>query len=313
MRRFLIRRLFFAVLSLLGATVFIFSLSRMAHDPRTLFVPEQGYGDTDRLLWDALGKKWGFDKPAIVQYFTWLGRVVRGDFGRSLSYPQDVRVLLGGKLGATMQLALGAWIFAVLVGVPVGVLAAVKRGTVWDIGARTFALFGLALPGFWTGIMLILIFAAYLQWLPPGTRGEGLSIKHYILPSIALGWPPAAGLMRLTRSAMLEVLDSEFVKFARAKGVMGFNVVWKHAFRNALLAPMTAMVFLLAAFLNGAIVIESVFAWPGVGWMASSRAVLENDFPMMQGAVLIFVSIYIVFAFMADLLYAYIDPRIRYE
>lgn len=313
MRRFIIRRLFFALLSLIGATVFIFSLTRMAHDPRTLFVPEQGYGDTDRLLWEALGKEWGFDKPAVVQYFTWLGKVIRGDLGRSLFAPRDVRTLLGGKLGATMQLAFGAWIFAVLVGLPMGVLAAVKRGSGWDLVARVFALFGLALPAFWTGIMLILVFAVYLQWLPPGGRGETFNVKNYILPCVALGWPSAAGLMRLTRSSMLEVLDSEYVKLARAKGVAGLSVIWKHAFRNSLLVPLTAMVFLLAAFLNGAIVIEVVFSWPGVGWMASNQAVLQNDFPLMQGAVLIFVSIYVFFSLVADLLYGYLDPRIRYQ
>jgi peptide/nickel transport system permease protein len=313
MRSFIIRRFLFALLSIIGATVFIFSLTRMAHDPRTLFVPEQGYGDTNRVLWEKLGREWGFDKPAIVQYFTWLGRVIRGDLGRSLFSPREVRTLLGGKLGATLQLAFGAWIFAVGVGLPVGVLAAVKRGTTWDLTARTFALFGLAMPAFWTGIMFILVFAVYLNWLPPGGRGEGLNIKNYILPCVALGWPSAAGLMRLTRSSMLEVLDSEFVKLARAKGVAGSSVIWKHAFRNSMLAPFTAMVFLLAAFLNGAIVIETVFAWPGVGWMASQQAVLQNDFPLMQGAVLIFVSIYVVFAFTADIVYAYLDPRIRYQ
>jgi peptide/nickel transport system permease protein len=161
--------------------------------------------------------------------------------------------------------------------------------------------------------MLILLFAVILGWFPAGTRPENFSIKHYILPCITLGWPAAAGLMRLTRSAMLEVLDSEFVKLARAKGVKGTRVIWKHAFRNALIPPLTSALFLMAAYLNGALVVESVFSWPGIGWIALNRAVYDNDFPLLLGCVFIFISIYVVMALIADLLYAFIDPRIRFR
>jgi peptide/nickel transport system permease protein len=199
--------------------------------------------------------------------------------------------------------------FAVLVGVPLGVLSAVKRGALLDYVGRTFALFGQALPPFWLGIMLILIFAVQLQWLPTSRRG---GIDHYILPTITLGWVAASGFLRLLRSAMLEVLDSEFVKLARAKGASGASVVWKHAFRNAILAPLTYAGLLLAGFMTGTVVTETVFAWPGLGRLAV-QSVYDNDFPLMTGVVLIFAGMYVAVAFIVDVAYAYFDPRIRYQ
>jgi peptide/nickel transport system permease protein len=173
---------------------------------------------------------------------------------------------------------------------------------------------GQALPAFFVGIILILIFAVRLDWLPVGTRGgPGLRIEYYILPSITLGWLPAAGIMRLTRSAMLEILDSEYIKLARAKGVSASAVIWKHALRNSLIPPLTSALLLMAGFLNGAVVVESIFAWPGIGWIALFRAVYDNDFPLLLGTVFIFIAMYLVFALLADILYAFVDPRIRYS
>jgi peptide/nickel transport system permease protein len=312
MHIFLIRRLGFMAIALVGATLVIFGLSHLAGDPRELFVPDSGYGISQE-QWIELGNRLGFDKPLVVQYVLWLGRTLRGDLGESLSYKTPVKNIIASKMGATIQLAIGGWIFAILVGVPLGVLAAVKRGQAWDYLGRGVALFGQALPSFWVGIMLILLFAVILGWFPSGTRPGNFSIKHYILPCITLGWPAAAGLMRLTRSAMLEVLDSEFVKLARAKGVKGTRVIWKHAFRNALIPPLTSALFLMAAYLNGALVVESVFSWPGIGWIALNRAVYDNDFPLLLGCVFVFISIYVVMALIADLLYAFIDPRIRFR
>jgi peptide/nickel transport system permease protein len=222
-----------------------------------------------------------------------------------------VSEIVAGKIGATIQLAVGGWIFAILVGVPIGVLSAVKRGTIWDYLGRGFALGGQALPAFFVGIILILIFAVKLDWFPVGTRAPG--IEYYILPSITLGWLPAAGLMRLTRSAMLEIMDSEYIKLARAKGVSNNKVIWKHALRNSLIPPLTSALLLMAGFLNGAVVVESIFAWPGIGWIALFRAVYDNDFPLLLGTVFIFIGIYLAFALLADILYAFIDPRIRYR
>ena len=313
MRSFLIRRLVFLFLSFIGATMAIFALTRLAHDPRELFVPDTGYGISQE-SWEALGARLGFDKPVPIQYVLWIGRLLRGDLGESINQEREVSEIISGKIGATIQLAIGGWIIAIIVGVPLGVMAAVKRGSVWDLIGRFFALFGQALPAFFTGILAILVFSVYLDWLPAGTRGrEGFDIRYYILPCAVLGWPAAAGSMRLTRSSMLEILDSEFVKLARAKGASNVSVIWKHAFRNALIPPLTSALLLLAGYLNGALVVETVFSWPGIGWLALNRAVYDNDFPLLQATVLIFIVIYLAFALVADILYSIIDPRIRYS
>ena len=312
MAQFLAKRLMFMLFSAIGATVVIFTLSRMAQDPRELFVPDSGYGISEE-AWQELGNKLGFDKPVVVQYFLWIGRMLKGDFGESLSMQLPVSSIIRQRMGATLQLALGGWLFAVLVGVPIGILASTKRGQFWDYVGRGFALLGQALPQFLVGIILISIFAVGLDVLPVGTRSPTFNIKDYILPSVTLGWLPAAGIMRLTRSAMLEILDSEYIKLARAKGVSSTKVIWKHAFRNALIPPLTSALLLMAGFLNGAVVVESIFAWPGVGWVALFRAVYDNDFPLLLGSVFFFLVIYLLFALIADVLYALIDPRIRYS
>lgn len=320
MQRFLLRRLVFVFISLIGATLFIFSLSRVGPDPRYLYIPETGGVGIQEEQWERLGRELGLDKPLPVQYLIWLGNVLRGDLGESIGTLRPVSNIIFERIGATMTLALGAWMFAILVGVPIGVLAAVKRATPWDYLGRTFALFGQALPQFWTGVMAILLFAVILGWFPSGTRGDydGFplawgNVKYYVLPSIVLGWPAAAGIMRLTRSSMLEILDSEFIKLARAKGVSGNWVIWKHGLRNAIIPPLTSALVLLAGWLNGALVIETIFSWPGIGWLALNRAVYQNDWPLLVGTVLLFMAIFLFFAFLADVLYAYIDPRIRYQ
>jgi peptide/nickel transport system permease protein len=317
MRTFVVRRLFYMALSIVAATAIVFALSRMAGDPRLLYAKPGGYGVSEE-AYEALGRKLGLDKPLVVQYFMWLGRMLRGDLGNTLLDEKPVSRVLGEKVGATLQLGMAAWLFATLVGVPLGVLSAVKRGTVWDYIGRGFALFGQALPAFWVGIMAILLFAVELGWFPSGTRGthRGFplvweNLRFYIMPAITLGWLAAAGYLRLTRSAMLEVLDSEFIKLARAKGVNGWKVIWKHAFRNALIPPLTFSALLMAGFITGAVVVETVYAWPGVGRMAV-EAVHNNDFPVLTGSVLMFTLVFVTVNFLADLAYAFIDPRIRY-
>jgi peptide/nickel transport system permease protein len=208
-------------------------------------------------------------------------------------------------------LAVGGWLFAVLLGVPAGVVAAVYRGGIWDYVARGAAIIGIGAPAFVTGLILIIVFSTWLNVLPAGTRSLNFDVRDYILPCIALGWPAAAGLMRLTRSSMLEVLDSEFVKMARAKGVPWRTVIFKHALRNAIIAPLTSMLLLFSAWLNGALVIETVFSWPGIGYVALFTAVNDNDFPLLLGTVFIFILIFLTFAFIADVLYTVVDPRVR--
>jgi peptide/nickel transport system permease protein len=304
-----------AVLSLIAATAVVFALSRLAGDPLLLFAKPGGYGVSPEQE-DALRASYGLDKPVVVQYVVWLGKAFKGDLGETLVQRRPVSGLIRERIPASFQLGFAAWLFATLVGVPLGVLSAVKRGTSWDYLGRGIALFGQALPQFWLGIMSILLFAVALGWLPAATRpvGEPLptTIKHFILPTITLGWLPAAVYLRLTRSAMLEVMDSEFIKLARAKGVSSSVLVWKHAFRNALIPPVTVSALVLASFLEGSIIVETIFAWPGLGRMGL-QAVIDNDFPLLLGTVLFFAFLFVVFNSLADLLYARIDPRIRYN
>ena len=311
MYSFLIRRLAFVFISLLGATAFVFALSRMAGDPVLLYAKPSGYGSEDYL--DNLRKKLGTDRPLVVQYARWVGQLVRGDLGRTLLAERPVIDVINEKIWNTFQLAFAGWLFATVLGVPLGVLSAVKRGTVWDYLGRGFALFGQALPAFWVGVMLVLLFSVTWELLPAAFKGEGFSPKHFILPTITIGWGAAAGYLRITRSAMLEVLDSEFVKLARAKGAGNTAVIWKHAFKNALIPPLTLSALLLAGLMNGAVVAEVVFAWPGLGRVALVEAVNNNDFPLLTGAIFIFTIIYLVMNFVADILYAWADPRIRYS
>lgn len=305
MKVFIARRFVYGLVVILLVSFFIFAMSRMAGDPRDLYVDEYTTAES----YAAMGRAMGLDKPLVIQYLVWFGNALTGDFGRSLFVRTSALGVITERIPATMQLTVGAFIFALITGIPLGVVSAVRRGTVWDYIGRTFALYGQALPAFWLGVMLILIFAVELNWLPTSKRGDW---THYVLPSVTLGWGSAAAFVRLTRSAMLEILDSEFVKFARAKGVANQKIIWKHSFKNALIAPLTYAGILLAAFLTGAVVTEQVFAWPGLGRLAVT-SVFNNDFPVMTGVVMMFAGFFVAANFIVDMLYALIDPRIRYE
>ena len=305
MQRFLIRRLIAGLVVIVLVSFLVFSMSRLAGDPRLLYT--DGYTTADSF--EELGRQLGLDKPFIVQYGLWMANAARGDFGVSLSARTSAINVIRERIPATLELTAGAIVFALITGVPLGVLSAVKRGTFWDYAGRTFALFGQALPPFGLGILLALIFAVQFDLLPTSRRGDW---SHYVLPSITLGWVASASFLRLVRSAMLEVLDSEYVKFARAKGVNLDKVIWKHALRNSLIPPLTFAGVLMGAFLTGAVVVETVFAWPGLGSLAV-KAVLNNDFPVMTGVVMIFAAIFVTANFLVDILYAYVDPRIRYS
>ena len=295
------------MVALVGATFIVFGLSRTIGDPRYLFLAQ---GRFNQEQWDALGEELHLDKPLVFQYGIWLGQTITGDLGTSVYNGRKVTELIGQRIFNTLQLGLAAFIFAGVVGVPLGILSAVKRGSYWDLVARGFALLGQAAPPFWLGIMLILIFAANLGWLPSATKGEGIAISNFILPTITISWIFASANLRLVRTSLLEVLDSEFIKLARAKGVSSRQVVWKHGLRNALIAPLTFAGINLAALVTGSVLTETVFAWPGLGRL-SINALYNNDFPLLTGCVLVFTFIYIVANFLIDITYALIDPRIR--
>jgi peptide/nickel transport system permease protein len=314
MRVFIIRRFLFLIMAILAATLIVFALSRMQGDPRNVML-NVGYVSPEQ--WEAWGEDFHLDKPLVVQYFIWVSKgFFQGDFGDSLKTGKPVLEMVKGFAPASLQLGLAATLFVLITGIPIGVLSAVRRGTILDAVGRTFAVFGQALPPFWLGIMLILIFSVNLGWLPSGTRGHDSTgffdkLTYYIMPAVTLGWLASAGLMRLVRSSMLDVLDSEYIKLARAKGVNNRSVIWRHAFRNALIPPLTFSALILVGFIGGTVVTETVFAWPGLGQMTYT-AILNNDFPLMTGAVLVFTIVYVFAVFLIDILYAVIDPRIRY-
>ena len=286
-------------------SMIVFGLSRAAGDPRLVFLTEY----TSQKDWDEWGKEYHLDKPFIFQYAIWMGKALKADFGRSLRDHVNARLVIQERIPATLQLTVGSFVLAILVGIPLGVMSAISRGSVWDYIGRTWALLGQALPPYWLGVMLVLLFAVILGWLPSGRKGDW---THLILPGVTLGWGAASGLLRLTRSAMLEVLDSEYVKFARAKGVGTNKVIWKHALKNAIIAPLTYTGLLLAGFLTGTVVTETVFSWPGIGRLAV-QAVYNNDFPVLTGVVLLVTVIYLTVNLATDILYAIIDPRIRLD
>ena len=302
MLRFVLARLSQSAITLLLFSVVIFGLARATGDPLTLVLPmvatEEDFANARRYL--------GLDRPLYAQYLTFVGRAATGDFGTSIRSRRPVVELLRERLPNSLALAAFSMAVSLLVAFPLGVLAAVRRGTALDSGAKVLATLGQSLPTFWVGIVLIEVVAGRLQWLPAGGSG---SLAHYILPGFTLGWFVVAGLMRLLRSAMLEVLDAEYVTTARAKGAPEVSVVWRHALRNALIPVVTFAGVYFAILVTSAIVVETVFAWPGMGRLAY-EAITGRDFPVIQAVVLVTAAIVVTVNFGVDLLYAVIDPRI---
>jgi peptide/nickel transport system permease protein len=232
---------------------------------------------------------------------------VRGDFGRSIKGQVPVFDLIQERFPNSVKLGLVSMVITIALALPLGVMAAVKKGTPIDTLANLIAVLGQSLPQFWVGIVLIQVFAVYLRWLPVAGMG---TMWHYILPGFTLGWFLVAGIMRLLRSSMLDVLDSEFVKLARVKGVPPRGVIWKHALKNAFMPVLTYTAIYLAILITGAILVETVFAWPGVGQLIY-QGIVYRDFPVIQAVVLLTALIVVTVNFMVDIAYAYLDPRIR--
>ena len=304
MQRYLARRLALAIVTLFAVSLIIFIMSRAAGDPRHLMLDDYST-DED---WERMGEVLGLDKPYYQQYFIFMGNAFRGDFGKSIKEGRPVTSVILERLPATLYLGLTAFIISLLVGIPFGILSSVKRGSLIDQTGKVIAMFGQSAPPFWLGIMLIIFFAVSLEWVPPYGREDWNSI---VLPAVTLGWYYAAANLRLVRSAMLDVLDSEYIKLARAKGVPYRGIVLRHAFRNALIPPLTFAGVTLGALVTGSLVVETVFAWPGLGKLAID-ALFAFDYPLLQGVVIVFTLLYVAAALSVDVLYAYIDPRIRY-
>jgi peptide/nickel transport system permease protein len=305
MGRYIIRRGAYCLLSLFLLSVTIFFFVRVTGDPAALLV-EPGASVEDIA---AIHHQFGLDRPLWVQYGLFMWSLAHGDLGQSFYYQTPVLDLYLSRLPNSLLLAGVAMVFSLLVGIPSGILASVRVGRFWDSAGKMFALLGLSLPSFWVGLVLILLFSVYLRWLPSSGSGTPL---HLIMPAFALGWYFAAAHMRLTRSSMLEVLGSEYIKLARLKGLPESLVIAKHAFKNALIPVITLAGINLVIMVNVAVVVETVFAWPGIGRLLY-EGITFRDFPVVQGVVLLGGAMIVIVNLMVDILYAVIDPRIRLE
>jgi peptide/nickel transport system permease protein len=306
MQRYLAKRVLQSLLAIWAMSLVVFSLARVTGNPLDVMLPmEAGPEEYARVA-----KHWGLDQPLHTQYFVFMSKAVRGDFGQSWKWHGHTAMgLVRQRLPATLQLAGFALLISIVIALPIGVMAAVMKGSAWDSAAKVIALLGQSLPAFWLGIVLMWIFAVHLGWFPTSGRG---GIQYMVLPAITLGWFQVAAIMRLVRSSMLEVLDSEFVKLSRIKGLAEWKVVWKHCLRNASIAPLTFFAIIVGGLVTGAVVTESVFSWPGTGQLVVD-AVRARDFQVVQAVVIVFAGIFILTNLLVDILYAYLDPRIRYQ
>jgi peptide/nickel transport system permease protein len=305
MQRYVLRRFGQAILALFILSILIFVLVRLTGDPTLLLLPEDATAADIRRLQQALG----LDKSWPVQYWIFVSNAVQGDFGHSIKGQIPVGDIIKERLPYSLRLGAASLLITVIIALPLGVLAAVNKDSMLDTMAKIIAVLGQSLPMFWVGIVLIQIFAVYLRLLPSGGTG---SLAHYILPAFTLGWWLVAGIMRLLRSSLLEVLDTEFVKLARIKGLSNGRVIWKHALRNALIPVVTLGGIYMAILITAAILVETVFAWPGVGRLVY-ESIVFRDFPVVQAVVLMTAGFVIFTSLVVDILYAYLDPRIRYQ
>lgn len=305
MKQYIIRRVGYCLLSLFLLSLTIFFFVRVTGDPATLLV-EPGASQADI---EAIHKQFGLDRPLIVQYWLFVVSLVQGDLGQSFYYQTPVMQLYLDRLPNSLILAFVSMGLSLMIGIPAGIMASVQVGKFWDGFGKLFTLLGLSLPSFLVGLVLILVFSVYLGWLPSSGFGGPL---HLIMPAFALGWYFAASHMRLTRSSMLEVLGSEYIKLARLKGLPQKLVIAKHAFKNALIPVLTLAGINLVIMVNVAIVVETVFAWPGIGRLLY-EGITFRDFPVVQGVVLLGGVMIVVVNLFVDILYAIIDPRIRLE
>ena len=308
MQRYIAGRIAQAIVALWLLSTTVFFVLHVTGDPIAFLLPPDATAFEEELLREQLG----LNRPVFVQYAIFMENAWTGDFGRSTTRKTPALDLLLERFPNTLKLAVSSIIVSFVVGIPLGVTAALKRDSAWDGFVKVIALFGQAAPSFWLAILLIILLAAMpaergLPSLP--SFGSG-GIQHLILPTIVLAWSIMAGVVRLTRSSMLEVLDSEYVKFARIKGLDEKLVIWKHAAKNAIIPVMTFWGLALAGLLNGTVVVEVVFAWPGIGRMLL-EGVAQRDFPVVEAAILASGVFYILMALIVDILYAYVDPRIR--
>ncbi|MBI5031589.1 MAG: ABC transporter permease [Chloroflexi bacterium] len=306
MQRYIVRRLIQALIMLLVVSSIVFGLSRLTGNPVALLLTEYS-SEQDKI---ELTKQLGFDKSIPEQYMIFISNALRGDLGRSIRGERaPAMTLVADRFPASAQLAVVTLIVSLSIGLPMGVVTALKKGSITDVLVRIIALIGQSAPVFWIGIVAMYFFSVQLRLLPSSGYGKP---EQFVLPVFALTWFTLAAIVRLTRSSMIDSLDSEYIKLARIKGLSEWIVVWKHALRNSLLPVLTYSGIILGRTIAGVVVVETVFAWPGIGRLAY-ESVLGRDFPVLQAVVLVVAALFLLINLLVDVLYAYIDPRIRFS
>ena len=308
MRPYILRRLLYSLVTLWLLTVIVFTAVRFTGDPALLMSEYPGVRPEDLA---ALRAQWGLDQPYLIQYGVFIRNLARGDLGTSFQFNMPVLDVYLRRLPNSVTLGLAAFLISVAIGLPLGIVSAVRINSWWDSVGKLIALLGLSVPGFFVALLLILLFGVSLGWLPVMGMGQQVwEVRYLIMPAFALGWFSSGSLLRLTRSSMLEVLGSEYVKLARFKGTPERVVIVKHAFRNAMLPVLTLAGLQLVNTINVAVVIEVIFSWPGVGRLMI-EGLLSRDFPVVQGVALMAGAMIVAMNLLVDILYAYVDPRIR--
>jgi peptide/nickel transport system permease protein len=302
MGAFLVRRFFQSIIVILGVIVITFLISRVAGDPVTLLLPPEATAEQRAYL----TKDLGLDQPLYIQLVTYVSKVVRGDFGVSFRHNEPAMKLLVERIPASLYLSLVATLISICVALPLGIISAIKRGTIFDRIGMTLALFGQSAPAFWTGIMLILLVAVKLRWLPPSGFGGPINV---ILPALTIASFFTAATARLTRSSVLDVLDSEYVRYARLKGVPEFVVIMRHVLRNSFITILNIVALQLGVLFGNSVITEFIFAWPGIGRL-SLEAIYNRDYPVIQAAVVVIACFFVVINLLVDIVYSLTDPRV---
>jgi peptide/nickel transport system permease protein len=306
MARHLARRVLFTIPVLLGVATLVFSLIHLVPGDPVQSMLGEGVSPQDVA---EMRTRLGLDKPLLVQYGAFLRGLAAGDLGTSLRTNQPVARAIAERMPATIELALAAMLVAVTVALPLGILAAVRARTPTDVAATTLALVGISVPNFWLGPLLAIVFSVVLGWLPVSGRG---GLAHLVLPAITLGAPLAAVLARMTRASVIEELHELYVLAARARGASRFRAIVRHAFRNSLIPIVTVIGLQFGAVLTGAVITETIFAWPGVGRLLI-QSISFRDYPLVQGCILLIAGTYVSMNLLTDLVYGFLDPRIRYD
>ena len=315
MQRYILIRLLQGVFLVIVITSIVFVLTRLSGDPIELMVPLE---TPDEVI-QSIREHWGLDEPWHIQYWNFMSNAAQGKFGESFKWPeQNIMEVVRGRLVASLQVTLTALFLASFIAMVLGVLTAVKRDTPWDYGGKIFAFLGQSAPSFWTALMLMWVLGVELDWVPVAGRGQGEGLdrlvdelKHMVLPVATLSSFQVAAMMRLVRSSMLDTLDSEYVKLARIKGIPEWKVLWKHCLRNAAITPLTYFGLTAGVLMTGSVIVETIFAWPGIGLLMID-SINGRDFQVVQAATVVFAVIIIVLNLVVDIIYAFVDPRIRY-